>query len=499
MLLTNRRHRLIFASLAALDMAGLLPWLALLTNWWASGGDPLSLRAIGLLVNAPLAAFLLLWTIQLAFVLVGDLINRYAIASPLREGIIFLLIVVTALLAVRMMLYPTLPLADLRWLRATFTAVFDFTNALRGELIVVLTAFFLWARVARYTDRGMTFFAVGVTFRLGLLLAIVANAALTELAPDGLSAAAVYFALFMVFGLLAVALARIDQKAVGAANSSGALLPWSRVTQLLVAIGIVLGVGWIAAAIFTPALLRTVLGWFGPVGAVFQWLLVQFVFLFFWVFGPILEALATYLAGIIAEIPAQEPSEIAPPVEPVTITTLVREWALLRYCLVTAAIVLVLGLIWLFFVRTRLYNRRNEEEETVNEEASRQPGRLSLNLDRLKAWLGLVGRYGVGRRLLAAISVENMYANLVRMARRRGYPRPPALPPERFLPTLDHAFPGRSENLATITRAYLSVRYGEHPAQAEELAEIRAAYTRIVEQADNEPEDGEQHRPTPSS
>src|SRR5690606_23128168 len=138
MLLTNRRHRLIFAALAALDVAGLLPWLTLLADWWARGGDPLSLRAAGFLLGAPLAVFILLWIVQLAFVLAADLVNRYAIVTPLREVIIFLLIGGTALAAVRMILYPAAPLGDLSWLRQTFSAVFDFTESLRGELLVIL-------------------------------------------------------------------------------------------------------------------------------------------------------------------------------------------------------------------------------------------------------------------------------------------------------------------------------------------------------------------------
>ncbi len=491
MLLTNRRHRLIFAALAALDVAGLLPWLTLLADWWARGGDPLSLRAAGFLLGAPLAVFILLWIVQLAFVLAADLVNRYAIATPLREVIIFLLIGGTALTAVRMILYPAAPLGDLSWLRQTFSAVFDFTESLRGELLVILLAFFLWWRVARYTDHGVTFFSIARTFRLGLLLSLIANGALAQHLPNGLQPAALYFSLYMAFGLMTVALARIDQKAAGAANSSGALMPWPRFAQLLIAVAALLGGGWLAAAALTPASLRAVLSWFGPLGTLIQWLVIQLVFLFFWAFGPILEALAAYLYGIMGEIPPQEGFEMEPP-DPVTVTTLVREWTLLRYCLVAGAIVLVLGLIWLFFMRTRLYNRRSEEEETASEEAALQLGRAGFNLDRLRNWLKMVGRYGVGRRLLAAISVENMYANLVRLARQRGITRPPALPPERFLPMLNQAFPGCELELDTLTRAYLRVRYGEHPADPRELAQIRAAYTRILQQANDTPSDAEQ-------
>jgi hypothetical protein len=77
--------------------------------------------------------------------------------------------------------------------------------------------------------------------------------------------------------------------------------------------------------------------------------------------------------------------------------------------------------------------------------------------------------------------VRNIYANVVRLATREGYPRPPACPPDRYLATLVQACPGEAESLATITEAYMRVHYGDRPVSAEDLAEVKAAYASVRE------------------
>jgi hypothetical protein len=111
---------------------------------------------------------------------------------------------------------------------------------------------------------------------------------------------------------------------------------------------------------------------------------------------------------------------------------------------------------------------RNANEEESDSEGGLRPGGISLGLDRLKNWFALLGRYGVGSQLLAAISVENIYANLSRIAR------------SKYLPQLNLAFPDHEAELLMITAAYNRVRYAERPITQEELAELRAAYTNIT-------------------
>jgi hypothetical protein len=95
--------------------------------------------------------------------------------------------------------------------------------------------------------------------------------------------------------------------------------------------------------------------------------------------------------------------------------------------------------------------------------------------------VGQAGRFGVGRHLLAAISVENLYANLCRLARRRGYGRRPAQPPDDYLPVLVEAFGGHEEALARLTTAYMRVHYGDRPIAPAELAALRADYLGVLE------------------
>ena len=93
----------------------------------------------------------------------------------------------------------------------------------------------------------------------------------------------------------------------------------------------------------------------------------------------------------------------------------------------------------------------------------------------------LVRRFGVGRELLAAISVQNIYANVCRIARQRGHPRRISQPPDSYLPVLAQAFPGQDERLSRITAAYMRVHYGEKAVPTEELASLRNDYRLLME------------------
>jgi hypothetical protein len=99
----------------------------------------------------------------------------------------------------------------------------------------------------------------------------------------------------------------------------------------------------------------------------------------------------------------------------------------------------------------------------------------------LRDLAGLVGRFGLSRDLLAAVSVQNIYANLCRLGRQHGYPRRPAQPPDDYLPVLQGIFGGQADALARITAAYMRVHYGERPVSAGELAQLRADYRRVRE------------------
>lgn len=488
MILSNRRLRLLYIALAGMDMAVLLPWLTNISIFWARSGD---LRAVVLgrmLTQSPLLIFLLFWGVMLFYMLLADLLNRAKIQGPARALIILGMLALTSLIAVRFLLYADAALNDFRWLRETILALADLFAGVRGEILLIAANYILWWRVASYTDRSLTFMSIGLSFRLGMLMVIVGSALLSYWSEWN-GAALLYMVLFFAFGLAAVALARIDQKAIGAANSSGALLPWDRFAQLWVAIIGILAAALASATLYTPPILRTVLGWFAPVGRLAGWLLAQVTFLIFLLLTPFLEWLALRIQSMIADSPPVEQAENLPPPQPLPLVQVIEQFTLLRYCIGAGILFIALALILIFFVRIAQRERSTDKEETSATEGALQPGGFNFGLDRLKEWFALLARYGLGNQLLAAISVENIYANLVRLARSKGYPRRPAQGPDSYLPTLKQAFPGHDAELSAITAAYLRVRYGELPISAEELEELRAAYAAIT--APTEPEKGQ--------
>ena len=60
---------------------------------------------------------------------------------------------------------------------------------------------------------------------------------------------------------------------------------------------------------------------------------------------------------------------------------------------------------------------------------------------RLRNAGAMISQFGVGSELLAAISVRNIYANMVRLARKRGYPRHKARTPYEYLAGPAGGFP----------------------------------------------------------
>jgi hypothetical protein len=154
-------------------------------------------------------------------------------------------------------------------------------------------------------------------------------------------------------------------------------------------------------------------------------------------------------------------------------------WVLLRYVGVTLFLVFCLGLILLFLDKIRPRSA-GDGVETTSQEAVTWGGNA---LQESWAWLGdlarLVTRYGVGRQLLAAISVQNIYANLCRIARKQGFPRHPAQPPDDYLPTLNQVFVAQEAPLARITASYMRVHYGGRTLSQTEVAQVRGDYEQV--------------------
>lgn len=105
-------------------------------------------------------------------------------------------------------------------------------------------------------------------------------------------------------------------------------------------------------------------------------------------------------------------------------------------------------------------------------------------LDAAAARLARLADLRHRRRLLDAARIRHIYADLMDLAAQLNHPRPEAATPLEFLPELGALFPARAADLATITHAYLKVRYGELPETREEVRAVEAAWKQVREEGE---------------
>jgi hypothetical protein len=472
MLLSDRRRGLIYFCLAGAEMAWITPFLGLL--FYLQGWEWPIVAVFGRLF-----AILLVWMLAL------ELLNRFDVDAPYYQLAVLGLIIVGSFLLVRFWLYGGTPVHDFRWLPNIFAALFNIHQGLRPELVLILTSLLLWQRAASATSRSLDFFSAGVSFRLGILLLILGAGLLNRVTGQEVIS---LFWVYLGLGLTAVSLARINEKAAGA-RSGGKLLPLRRLAQMLIAVGLTVGgIAWLSL-FYTPDRIRTALGWLKPLWTVLGLLLLPLIQAFLWVLERVLMLLFQLLSQLLAGLDWEaletlveniaSLSEMMQRGEGATLT--MPPWVLtgVRYGAVLLAILVILGLVLLYLDKIRSRPRQDAAEEEIGEEITLGGGIMSRGVRWLRDMAGLVRRFGLSRQLLAAISVQNIYANLCRLASQRGYPRHPAQPPDDYLPVLGQVFAGQEEALARITTAYMLVHYGERPVSRAELAQIRKDYDQV--------------------
>ncbi len=464
MLLANRRVAFLHLLLAAMQAAWIAPFLSLT---WTAAPSPWGAYAIAL-------GGLLAWMLAI------ELLSRAA-ESPLYDTLALGLLVAVGLLLVRLVLYGGGRPWDLSWIGRSLADTANWTGGLPPVIVLLAANLLLWQRASSATSRDLNFFGVGVTFRSGLLLLLVGGAlfgGIRGVAPLGL------LWLYLALGLSAVAISRISEKAADA-QSIGRLLPPQRLLQVLAAVGGAIGVSWLVSLVYTNADIRGFFLLFDPLWQLMRPLLLALLVVVARLLNPVL----LWLEGAIVRMLGRfnpELAEIGPPATgaetgpnlferlPAWPFELVRD-----VILVAGAVLALLGLViflLLYLERVRKSSLSGEAEDEGLDRATFGGGILGRTLNSLRSAAGLIRRFGVGRELLAAISVQNIYANLCRLARQRGKPRLPSQPPDDYLPVLAQVFPGEEERLRRITTAYMRVHYGDHPVQGGELAALREDY-----------------------
>ena len=247
-----------------------------------------------------------------------------------------------------------------------------------------------------------------------------------------------------------------------------------------------IGAAWLLSTVFTPAGIRHFFHLFDPV-----WRLVSpLAFALLMLIGQALNPLLLWFEALVlrllrnSNLSGFEVMPSAPAATEPSFLARFPTWIpnLLFDVLVVAGIIVaalaVAGFLVLYLERVRKGGLRDEDEVEGAERVTAD-GILERGARALRNAAGLIRRFGLGAHLLAAISVQNIYANVGRLARDRGFPRRPAQPPDDYLPVLVRAFGGFETELARITAAYMRVHYGDHPVSRAELTQLREDYRAV--------------------
>ena len=465
----NWRKEALYATLVAAEMCWLTPWVLVITQRAEIATTYGTALTLGILV--------------LAVIYFSRIMDRLQLDLLYQRAFLIFAVVITTFLVMRSLLYPGYSLFDPGWLRKAGGALLYFYS-LPPEASVVVIILFLWWRGLRIGQRNLAFQGVTFSFRLGILLLVFSTPLLSILGYDFTTLILPFF----FFSLMAVALARVEE-VNQAKGGVGAPFNFTWLAILLGSIVVVLITAWLISRIYSVEGFSQILRWLEPVFApllrVVEYVLVLLIKLlepllrwFFGIFQRVAEGLPQNIEGLgpldFEDLPVGEPTQ------PPRLLMDVSRYVCVGLAGVGALIVLALTL------RRRLDRRRRGDEirESLWSSAAFADGMLNSLRDgwgRLKDMAGLVGRFGPGMRLYAAVSIRKIYANMARLAERQGFPRQPAQTPYEYLPALGLAFPDCQAEATAITEAYVKVHYGEVPESIRELQRIRECWQQIRE------------------
>ncbi len=368
---------------------------------------------------------------------------------------------------------------DWRYALLDLNTLADFAPSI---VIVVLSVTWLCWRGLRLAGLPPSVWRAAMGFHVGVL--VLALFALQSSPRDMMT----YVPAFFFSQLLAVALIRVETISYA---SGGRRLPSSGwwLTVLVGATGIVV----LIAGLMSTAVLRL-----SP-GVLFLWLVPFIVLITFPMFlitlpflgliQPFLRTLWSAALSVVNELTTlvqqiqQAIRQWVPSEAPPLVHAVLRVIGYSLVVLVILAVIVVVILVARIAGGRRAAREGKEGEQYESIWSSQDllrklQARLRDRLARLRNLAGIVERFGAGG-LFTAWTIRRIYAQTVRLAASRGYPRPASHTPYEHLGTLRQAFPGCEADLGQITEAYVGVHYGELPEHPHALAQIRAAFERV--------------------
>ncbi len=467
MLLTRSWFAVIQIAMAGVDAMGMLPWVVIVLPE-LRGKTTMTLAA--------------LWAAELSWLITTALLQKWVSDFRKARSISFALFIASTLLVIWLFVYPSTSLWNPAWFIAMVRNLPSLEYGLQPQAILAATCTYLWLRVNRSTTLNLMVLSLENNLMWRFLCFLTG----TEIAKNvaGVQLPIIIAPVFVLCAMLALWLVRTDEQ-TASAHSSGQHLSPNRLGQIL-GIFLLVSASAYGAAIIMPLPLSKVVGTLvftaevavigiqltvilGIVGAAqaARWLGDKL--------GFSMESIISGTSISQYDIFQQLRQQLEAEGRDITLSPAVLTFFRYLPALVLMAII-TLVFLYIFKPFRRLRPRAVAPEE---ESYAGAKGIIPGSLDQFRKWAGLIRRYGINQQLLAAISVQNMYANLTRIAAQQDHPRHPATPPDRYLATLMEVFEGCENELQRITDAYMVVHYGETALQPLELKAIQQDYLKI--------------------
>jgi hypothetical protein len=472
---TNGRVEAIYFALAAAEVCWATPVFLLLAQAVAP--------------HPPLQVWLAMLGLLLAFFFLYRTLARTDFPVRLQQILLVVALLLSIVLMTRFHVYAQAELEGIDWFLQPFRSLFDLTAMIPVEFITALALVHLWARGIHLARRSLNVGSVAFSFRSGVIVLVVVGWAVSLFAQLDI---ALFVVAYFFFALLAVALARIEE-VNRAPNSGGVGFSGFWIGSTLAAVALLIALGAGLAAVFHGGGLEQVLRWLSPLLIILQVLLVGLALLVIGLVQLLVSLIPVDWGGLMQRLQGMMEvwQRVAVPETPLPSEQSERVeqfFGALQGTICISIIVLMILLVLLFTwwrIRRDRGGRADESRESIFSTDILARSLLSMlesGRDRLGQLVGLVDQFGLGSRLLSAITIQRIYANLVRLATKGGYPRGPAQTPYEYVDTLSKAFPGRDADVALITSAYVSSHYGQVPDTREELDRIRQCWARVQAQ-----------------
>jgi hypothetical protein len=471
----NLRSEAVYFALAAAEVSWVAPlWISL---------------TLVTSLHPPVLLWLGMVVLLLGYSYFYRALSQANLSSLVQQSILVVALLVSIGLVLRFHVYAGAGLEGAGWFLEPFRRFADVRDAIPDEWVAIMTVIYFWTRGIMLARRSLSADSVGFSFRAGIAIFVWFAMVITLMTGQDASA---FVVSFFFFSLIAMALARIEEvsqmRGSSLARFGAFWLGWTvGAVVLLTLVGALL-----AALLYKGGLQRLLF----PFVLILEVMVVGVALLVFalaeWIFtgldldsSGIFEAMqrvmqqfSEMMEGLVPPSSTGSGAETVPPLVGVV------------KAVTTAAIpILLIALVVLFtWWRVRRARLRGEDDlresllsiKTLGDDLK---ALLQAGRDRLGGLADLVDRYGLGARLLRALSIRRIYANLLRLAAEAGYPRRKAQTPYEYLDSLYEALPGSEEEVRVITEAYVNAHYGEVPDTREELQRIRDCWQRVRERA----------------